>query len=123
VSLSIETRPADARTMLVILKGEVDYATAQDVRMTISAALGGGGVERIVADVAGVTFLDSTGVGTLVVARRICADCRVAFSIRNPNPFVAKLLTVVGVAEALGVMPVPGIRPRRPLDDAAAQPA
>ena len=123
MSLSIETRPADARTMLVFLHGELDYATAQDVRVTITAALSADAIRSIVVDIAGVTFLDSTGVGTLVVARRICADCNVAFRLRNPNPFVAKLLTVVGVAEALGVPPVPGIRPRRPVDDAAAQPA
>jgi anti-anti-sigma factor len=120
VSLSIETRAVDTGKILVVLHGEVDYATAQDVRVTISAALAAGAVSAIVVDIAGVTFIDSTGVGTLVVARRICADCGVAFRVRNPNPFVAKLFTVVGVAEALGVPPVPGIRPRRPLDDAAA---
>ena len=121
MSLSIETRPAGGRTLLVVLHGEVDYATAQDVRAAISTALTAGGVDAIVVDLAGVTFLDSTGVGTLVVARRICDDVGVRFRVRDPNPFLAKLFTVVGVAEVLGVPPIPGLRPRRALDDATAQ--
>jgi anti-anti-sigma factor len=119
VSLSIETRPVAARTILVVLRGEVDYATAQDVRVAITSALSGGALDAIFVDLAGVTFIDSTGLGTLVVARRICADMRVRFRVRNPNPFVTRLFTVVGVSETLGVPPAS----RRPLDDATPQPA
>jgi anti-anti-sigma factor len=59
-----------------------------------------------------VTFLDSTGVGTLVVAARICQDLAVEFRVYAPNPFIAKLFTVVGVAEMLGVPAAPGVPPR-----------
>jgi len=65
-------------------------------------------------DLSGVTFLDSTGVGTLVVAARICAEVSVRFRVVDPNPFIAKLFTVVGVAEVLGVPVTPGVSPRLP---------
>jgi anti-sigma B factor antagonist len=112
VSLSIQTRRQDQRETVIVLHGEVDYATALDLRAAISATLSAGDVDRIIVDLAGVTFLDSTGVGTLVVAARICDDLTVEFRIYEPNPFIAKLFTVVGVAEMLGVPAAAGVLPR-----------
>jgi anti-anti-sigma factor len=112
VSLSIQTRRQGDRETEIILHGEVDYATALDFRATISAILSAGDVDKITVDLADVTFLDSTGVGTLVVAGRICDDLAVEFRIREPDPFIAKLLTVVGVAELLGIPAAPGVSPR-----------
>jgi len=114
VSLSIETRRRDERESVIALCGEFDYATAQEVRGAISAVLGPRDIDVITVDLAGVTFLDSTGVGTLVVARRICADFNVEFRVSDPNPFISKLFTVVGVAEILGVPTASGFGPRLP---------
>jgi anti-anti-sigma factor len=112
VSLSIQTRRQGDRETVIALHGEVDYATALDLRAAISATLSAGDVETIIIDLAGVTFLDSTGVGTLVVAARICADLTVGFRAFEPNPFIVKLFTVVGVAEMLGIPAAPGVPPR-----------
>jgi anti-sigma B factor antagonist len=120
VSLSIETRRRGERESVIALHGEFDYATAQEVRGAISAVLGPRDIDVIVVDLAGVTFLDSTGVGTLVVARRICADFNVEFRVSDPNPFISKLFTVVGVAEILGVPTASGFGPRLPQPRARA---
>ncbi|MGC9670665.1 STAS domain-containing protein [Planosporangium sp. 12N6] len=119
MSLSIQTRRRGDRETVIALHGEVDYATALDLRAAISATLSAGDVDTIVVDLSGVTFLDSTGVGTLVVATRICDDYDVEFRVCDPNPFIAKLFTVVGVAEMLGIPAAPGVparmlRPRIP---------
>jgi anti-anti-sigma factor len=114
LSLSIQTRRQGARETVIELHGEVDYATALDLREAISATISAGEVDTIVVNLAGVTFLDSTGVGTLVVARRICGDLGIGFRACDPSPFIAKLFTVVGVAEILGVPPAPGVTPRVP---------
>lgn len=113
MTLSISTRFTGMRELLVTLTGEVDYATAQDVRQAISAALDPHRVQTIVVDVSGVTFLDSIGVGTLVVASRICDEVGVRLTVRDPSPFIANLFTVLGVAEVLGVPPSAGLHPRR----------
>jgi anti-anti-sigma factor len=112
VSLSIETRRQGARETVIALHGEVDYATALDLRAAISATLTAGDVDKIIVDLAGVTFLDSTGVGTLVVAASICDDLTVDFRVYEPNPFIAKLFTVAGVAEILGIPAAPDVAPR-----------
>jgi anti-sigma B factor antagonist len=112
VSLSIQTRRQGARETVIALYGEVDYSTALDLRAAISATLSAGDVDTIIVDLAGVTFLDSTGVGTLVVAARICAELKVEFRVCDPNPFIAKLFTVVGVAEMLGLPVASGVSPK-----------
>jgi anti-anti-sigma factor len=124
LTLSISTRFTGTRELLVTLSGEVDYATAQSVRQAISAALAPSRLDTIVVDVSGVTFIDSIGVGTLVVASRICQEVGVRLRLRDPNPFMANLFTVLGVAEVLGVPPTAGLHPRRlakPAHAAAAQ--
>jgi len=103
VTLSIETSVVNGRETVLTLRGEVDYETAQDLRTAISEALRREGVQVIAVNLARVTFLDSTGIGTLVVAGRICSELGVAVHVRDANPFIRRLFTVVGVAGALGI--------------------
>jgi anti-sigma B factor antagonist len=128
VSLSIEASALDDRTYVVALNGEVDYATAKAFREAVSAALHAGNVHAIVVDLGGVTFLDSTGVGTLVVASRICAELGVRLQVCNVHPFIARLFSVLGVSDALGVGAPAGIVtprrvPRVRTENTLAQPA
>jgi anti-anti-sigma factor len=115
VSLSIKSTTLATGVIELALRGELDYASAQELRAAVTAALHVTGARDIVVDLAAVTFLDSTGIGTLVVAKRICGDIGIALSVRNANPFIARLLTVVGVAETLGVPPAPEPPRTRPL--------
>jgi anti-sigma B factor antagonist len=124
VKLSIEIRPSGQRELQLSLRGEIDYESAQDLRAAVTSALDGR-IDRLIVNLAGVTFLDSTGIGTLVVARRICHGCGVTLHIREPNPFIARLFAVVGVCDVLGV-PVPAgaiaSRLPQPRDRSATQP-
>jgi anti-anti-sigma factor len=100
--LSIATRAASKRETILTLRGEIDYETAQELRSAISEELRREGIEELVVSLAEVTFLDSTGIGTLVVAVRICSAVGVRLRVRDANPLVQRLFTVVGVARALG---------------------
>ena len=112
VKLSIDTRPAGQRELLLSLQGEIDYESAQDLRATVTSALNRN-VDTIVINLADVTFIDSTGIGTLVVARRICHGCGVKLHIRQANPFIVRLFAVVGVCDVLGVPVPPGAQVTR----------
>jgi anti-anti-sigma factor len=101
--LSIETRALGGRELLIALRGEVDYETAMELRGAISRALQETGLRNLVVSLAGVTFIDSIGIGTLVVAHRICSQVGVTLRVRDPNPFIGRLFTVTGVAAALGL--------------------
>lgn len=101
MTLSIETRTtADGGTVLT-LDGEVDYATAPQIRENITQVLRSNNVTYIKVDVAKVTVLDSTGIGTLVVAYRIARDMNVPVMVTNPTKFITRLFAVVGAQELL----------------------
>ena len=122
MKLSIDTCAMSQREILLTLTGELDYASAQHLRTAITAALTGDAA-AIVVSLAGVTFVDSTGIGTLVVARRICNDMRVTLRVSDASPFITRLFAVVGVSEALGLPTSTGFASvPRPRFDPAVQP-
>ncbi|WP_025273759.1 STAS domain-containing protein [Haloglycomyces albus] len=101
MTLSIETNTSNGGVVTVKLAGEVDYATAPQIRTAITESLEAGEVSALQVDVAEVTVLDSTGIGTIVVAYRIARDMGVTLSVVNPNRFITRLFTVVGAEELL----------------------
>ncbi len=64
MDLTLETRDVDGRT-IVSVGGEIDVYTAPKLRDKITELVGGG-TYNLVIDMAGVEFLDSTGLGVLV---------------------------------------------------------
>lgn len=63
----IDIRPEGEKAVVVSLSGEVDIVRSPDLQMALQDAVGrtpkGGGV---VVDLSGVTYMDSSGVATLV---------------------------------------------------------
>jgi anti-anti-sigma factor len=87
---------------VVTLSGELDIQTAADLRSDLTAILAERPLpDHVVVDLQHVTFMDSLGLGTLVVGHRICGEMGVRFTVRNPSTFVAHLLTVSGFGERL----------------------
>jgi anti-sigma B factor antagonist len=87
---------------LVTLRGELDIQTAADLRTDLTVILAERPLpDHVMVDLQGVTFMDSLGLGTLVVGHRICGDLGVRFTVRNPSTFVSHLLRVSGFAEQL----------------------
>ncbi|GLZ81678.1 anti-sigma-B factor antagonist [Actinorhabdospora filicis] len=101
MTLSIETHTAPDGRVTLALRGEVDYATAPRIRESITEILATDKAKSIHVDVAGVTVLDSTGIGTLVVGYRIARDVGVTVTVTNPSRFITRLFTVVGAQELL----------------------
>lgn len=101
MTLSIETRTTKDGGIVLTLDGEVDYATAPQIRETITQVLREKKATSIKVDVAKVTVLDSTGIGTLVVAYRIAKDVQVPVMVTNPTKFITRLFAVVGAQELL----------------------
>ena len=82
--------------------GQLDMETATLLGDAIENLIRGGD-RRIVVDLNQITFCDSIGLSTLVVAHRSCARDGGYLRLARPNAFLLNLLTVVGVRDALGV--------------------
>lgn len=85
----------------VHLGGELDLTAKQAVSELVSRRLADAAITRLVIDLAGVTFIDSSGIGTLIGCRNL-AD-RVGKSLRaiGAQGRVAKVLDLTGVGDLL----------------------
>lgn len=109
--LDVVVEKPGPETVTLRVRGELDCHTAARLRATITALLNNGGITSIELDAGEVTFLDSAGVGTLVVAGRISDAVGVRLRVTVASPIVTRVLTVTGVAEALGLPREPALTP------------
>jgi anti-sigma B factor antagonist len=98
-AVSEETR--DEATLFRV-RGEVDVSTASIFRDDLARAVDRGD-PRVVVDLSGVTFMDSSGLGVLVGALRRMRDDGRTLRVIGLNPTTRRLFDATGLAEAFGV--------------------
>jgi anti-anti-sigma factor len=79
-------------TTVVTAAGEIDMATASELRECLIGTQG-----RVVVDLRGVSFLDSSGIATLVTARARLLESSGDLQLRKPQGIVRKVLEVTGL--------------------------
>lgn len=91
-------------TSIVSVSGEVDVATAPAVRDCLHQV-----IERdpgpVIADLVGVTFIDSTGLGVLIGAHRQCADSGRPLRVVVAEPRIRKVFEITGLTELFPILP------------------
>lgn len=102
-TLQIGVEPVGRGEVTVSVRGELDCATNDQLRAALTELLNRGGITAIGLDLRGLEFIDSTGIGTLVVAQRICREVGVRLRLTAVNAFAARVLGVIGVDAALGL--------------------
>jgi anti-sigma B factor antagonist len=90
------------------ISGEVDMATSPAFRDAALLAIVDHG-PSLTIDLAGVTFMDSTGLHVLVGTYRRVRVHGGTFRLRNIPDIVRKLLRVTGLDEVLGSGSEPGV--------------
>jgi anti-anti-sigma factor len=97
--LSIDVQRAPDEVVLH-LAGEIDVLTVARLSTMVNEIL----VEppaRMVLDMAGVTFCDSQGLGTLVVLSRKAQHARTVLALANVGDFLLRVLDITGLRSAL----------------------
>jgi len=79
------------------VQGEIDLYTVPRLRGELSAALDGAGPVRLIIDLSGVDFCDSTGVNALLAAHRQAREAGGELELLAPRPGVRKILQVTGL--------------------------
>jgi anti-sigma B factor antagonist len=93
VTLAITYQQPTNQVIVLVLHGIVDDAGAVQLRAAISAAATRQPQpDTIVIDLGGVEHIDTTGVGTLVVANRTCRQLGIDLAVRNPSALIRRLL-------------------------------
>jgi anti-anti-sigma factor len=80
------------------LRGELDLGVGDEVRRALERAAAEQ-PGRIVVDISGLTFMDSTGLGLLVQARENARTAGRQFCLTQPRAQVRRLFEITGVLD------------------------
>ncbi len=93
------TDTGDAATMSIT--GEIDMSNSGDLLQWCLQAIAVPQRRSVIADLSGLTFLDSSGIRALIDAHTTASGCGIAFSIASPRPIGRDILAVTGVLDLL----------------------
>ena len=90
---------------IVVVRGEVDIATADAVRADLSAACGRSG--NVVLDLREVSFMDTQGLSVVIEAQQACEADGTQFAITRAPDHVHRLFDMIGLTPRLTVLDDP----------------
>ncbi|GAA0436957.1 anti-anti-sigma factor [Actinoplanes campanulatus] len=97
LSITVQRTPDE---VVIQLAGEIDVLTVTELASVVNEVLAEPPA-RIVLDMAGVTFCDSQGLGTLVVLSRKAQHTQVVLALVNVGDFLMRVLDITGLRSAL----------------------
>jgi anti-sigma B factor antagonist len=96
--LEIEVRP-DGQHVDIVVCGEVDLSTVEVLRDCLEAL--DGQWRRVVVDLSGVPFMDSTGISEIVACRERVRAGGGSVALRDPTSNVRRVLEITGLGPLL----------------------
>jgi len=102
VELKLRSATSGDRTV-VSVQGEIDLYTAPRLHGELARLLADGAPRKIVVDMAGVEFCDSTGMNVLLAAHRRAREQGGDLELAGPRPTVQKILLVTGLESVFAV--------------------
>jgi anti-anti-sigma factor len=105
--MQVAVGATETGAVLLTVEGVLDMATSDRLRAVAEKALREG-ARDLVLDLAGVGFIDSTGVGALVAVRNLAIDREAALTLRDPSRPARRILELSTLVDVFTVeMSVP----------------
>lgn len=89
-------------TRVVLVSGEIDLATAPELERILAEAADGGD-HGVVVELAGDSFIDSTGLGVLIRTARLLGSSGRSFEVATANAHIRGVVETMGLTEALAL--------------------
>ncbi|MEU4245671.1 STAS domain-containing protein [Actinoplanes sp. NPDC026619] len=99
--MEISTTATSDGVFRLLVAGEIDMATADDLEAALTQAITAAGTTTVIADLAQLTFCDSSGIAAFDKAYRQATDRGVTFQVRNLQTGVRRVLEITGVLDRL----------------------
>ena len=105
------------RTLVAVLDGEIDHHCAQPMRTEIDEKITAYQPEVLVLDFAGVTFMDSSGIGLIMGRHRSMESIGGEVIVRNPPQHIRRVMRLSGMERiARSQMDAPSAQPEEPAE-------
>jgi anti-sigma B factor antagonist len=96
VELKVTSRP-QGEYVVMSVQGEIDLYTVPKLQRELASVLAADDPIRLIVDLSGVDFCDSTGVNVLLAAHRQAREKGGDLELAAPRPAVRKILQVTGL--------------------------
>lgn len=103
----------------VTLVGEIDLATQVDLRQVLTDLVVSGQI-HLTIDLSGVSFIDSTGLGVLIGARRRVHVLHGSLAIVGAHEPVMRVFEITGLTRVFDITPVAAEGAAAPAGEVAA---
>jgi anti-anti-sigma factor len=97
----LELLGAGGGCLRAIVAGEIDYANATSLQAQISTACAERGAQALILDLAGVEFMDSSGLRAILHLQRELVSGGGGLVLLDPTPQVRGILTLTGLDRQL----------------------
>ncbi|QKW39719.1 STAS domain-containing protein [Actinomadura sp. NAK00032] len=114
--LAVGTR-SDGTAVELRLEGELDVAGSEPLRRHIAAVIAAHDPQRLLLDLSGLSFADSSGLAVFVWAHKEMTGRGREFCLRRPQPKVLRVLHITGLHTRLDVTGTGGAEPGAPDED------
>ncbi|MFD7607645.1 STAS domain-containing protein [Streptomyces mirabilis] len=91
--------------LVVTVQGEIDHAVKDLLSQALLSEDGTLPPPRIVADLSGVTFMDSSSINVFITAHQRVSNAQGWLRIAGAQKSVARLLHLVGIDQIIGCHP------------------
>ena len=98
-----ETTVSGPGVPVLIVRGEIDVASAPEFHASLSEVIGQE-PEIVIVDMSEVSFIDSTGLGVLVGAEKQMRDGGHSLRLVVTQPHIIRLLELTGLDEVFTVL-------------------
>jgi anti-anti-sigma factor len=104
MSLEVQTRQTDSGVTVVAPNGRLDVAGAPALKEAIGNAVKDG-TPRLVIDMEGVSFVDSTGLGSVIAALKLVRSSKGDLRLAAPNQQVRVVLELTTLDRVFAYYP------------------
>jgi anti-anti-sigma factor len=101
-SFALREEAPEAGTFVIAVEGDADMATAVKFNESFFSAARSG-IRRVVADITGVSFIDTTMLNALVVGHRRMVRDHGSFAVVCSGLPVSRVLEITGLGQILDV--------------------
>lgn len=96
-----ETR---GETLVIRVGGEVDHHSAVGVRTAIDARISSERPSRVLLELSGVDFMDSSGLGLIMGRFALVQKYHASFAVLDPSPAVLKIIRLAGMEKMITIL-------------------
>lgn len=93
----------EGEAALIAVSGELDLSTSTELSDAAVSALSETGVNRLVVDLSGLRFIDSSGINALIELRNESRRANVALCLARPSPRVTEVLRLTAVDDLFDI--------------------